>query len=80
MSWDSSLRTNIRTRVKLPKTFLAVNLSDAFSFEEQERRKSVEGGEDAEMKEAPPKDLLMTPSAPRPDEGSSGEGGKILNP
>lgn len=24
-------------RVKLPKTFLAVNLSDAFTFEEQER-------------------------------------------
>lgn len=24
-------------RVKLPKTFLAVNLSEAFSFEEQER-------------------------------------------
>lgn len=31
-------------RVKLPKTFLAVNLSDAFTFQEKERRNS-EGGD-----------------------------------
>lgn len=28
------------SRVKLPKTFLAVNLSDAFTFQEKERRNS----------------------------------------
>lgn len=66
----------------MPKTFLAVNLSDAFSFEEQERRKSVE---DIDMKETPPKDLLMTPSPAKPSIGdgdaSGGEAeGKILNP
>ena len=27
-------------RVKLPKSFIAVNLSDAFTFEEQERQNS----------------------------------------
>ena len=43
-------------RVKLPKTFLAVNLSDAFTFEELERQGS--DNDVLEMKAAPPKDLL----------------------
>lgn len=30
----------ITNRVKLPKTFLAVNLSDAFTFQEKERQNS----------------------------------------
>lgn len=34
------MSTNALCRVKLPKTFLAVNLSDAFSFEENERQGS----------------------------------------
>ena len=29
--------TNTQCRVKLPKTFVAVNLSDAFSFQEKEK-------------------------------------------
>jgi inositol hexakisphosphate/diphosphoinositol-pentakisphosphate kinase len=37
-----------RSRVKLPKTFLAVNLSDAFIFQEKERHNSE--GELFEMK------------------------------
>jgi hypothetical protein len=44
------------SRVKLPKTFLAVNLSYAFSFEEQERLASEP--ELLQMKSLPPKDLL----------------------
>ncbi|KAL2691737.1 hypothetical protein Neosp_002126 [[Neocosmospora] mangrovei] len=43
-------------QVKLPKTFLAVNLSDAFTFEELERQGS--DNDVLEMKAAPPKDLL----------------------
>lgn len=43
-------------RVKLPKTFLAVNLSDAFTFEEQERLATE--NDLLEMKPFPPKDLL----------------------
>ncbi|KID92162.1 inositol pyrophosphate synthase [Metarhizium guizhouense ARSEF 977] len=43
-------------QVKLPKTFLAVNLSDAFTFEEQERLASDH--ELLQMKSLPPKDLL----------------------
>ncbi|KAJ6444609.1 inositol pyrophosphate synthase [Purpureocillium lavendulum] len=43
-------------QVKLPKTFLAVNLSDAFTFEEQERMAS--DNDLLEMKTVPPKDLL----------------------
>jgi hypothetical protein len=33
----------INIRVKLPKTFLAVNLSDAFSFQEQQNCSDNEG-------------------------------------
>lgn len=36
-------------RVKLPKTFLAVNLSDAFSFQEKERQ-NPEADDALEMK------------------------------
>lgn len=43
-------------RVKLPKTFLAVNLSDAFTFEEQERL--ANDNDMLEMKAFPPKDIL----------------------
>ncbi|KJZ79245.1 hypothetical protein HIM_01396 [Hirsutella minnesotensis 3608] len=43
-------------QVKLPKTFLAVNLSDAFTFEEQERL--AHDNDMLEMKALPPKDLL----------------------
>ncbi|KAK2595313.1 inositol hexakisphosphate and diphosphoinositol-pentakisphosphate kinase [Conoideocrella luteorostrata] len=43
-------------QVKLPKTFLAVNLSEAFTFEERERMASEP--DILEMKALPPKDLL----------------------
>ncbi|PNY28109.1 Inositol hexakisphosphate and diphosphoinositol-pentakisphosphate kinase [Tolypocladium capitatum] len=43
-------------QVKLPKTFLAVNLSDAFTFEEQERL--ANDHDKLEMKAVPPRDLL----------------------
>ncbi|KAM4056973.1 histidine phosphatase superfamily (branch 2) domain-containing protein [Hirsutella rhossiliensis] len=43
-------------QVKLPKTFLAVNLSDAFTFEEQERL--ANDNDMLEMKALPPKDIL----------------------
>ncbi|RDA86955.1 hypothetical protein CP532_6719 [Ophiocordyceps camponoti-leonardi (nom. inval.)] len=43
-------------QVKLPKTFLAVNLSDAFTFEEQERQAS--DNDMLQMKTLPSKDLL----------------------
>ncbi|OAA47614.1 inositol pyrophosphate synthase [Metarhizium rileyi] len=43
-------------QVKLPKTFLAVNLSEAFTFEEQERLAT--DAEVLQMKTLPPKDLL----------------------
>ncbi|PFH61035.1 hypothetical protein XA68_18352 [Ophiocordyceps unilateralis] len=43
-------------QVKLPKTFLAVNLSDAFTFEEQERQAS--DSDVLQMKALPAKDLL----------------------
>jgi hypothetical protein len=47
----------VHRRVKLPKTFLAVNLSDAFSWEEQERNAS--DNDVLEMKSKSPKDLLL---------------------
>jgi hypothetical protein len=47
--------------VKLPKTFLAVNLSEAFTFEELERQAS--DSEALEMKATPSKDLLTSPPA-----------------
>ncbi len=40
---------NARYRVKLPKTFLAVNLSDAFTF--QEKPQNGEGDGDADVLE-----------------------------
>ncbi|KHN98037.1 inositol pyrophosphate synthase [Metarhizium album ARSEF 1941] len=43
-------------QVKLPKTFLAVNLSDAFTFEEQERLAG--DAELLQMKTLPPEDWL----------------------
>jgi hypothetical protein len=35
--------THADDRVKLPKTFLAVNLSDAFSFQEKQQQSEGEG-------------------------------------
>lgn len=69
---------------------MAVNLSDAFSFEEKERRLSgtEAEAEGLEMKAVPPKDLLMT-SAPAaaggrrgsgPGGGDENEGAKVVNP
>ena len=55
----------ILCRVKLPKTFLAVNLSDAFTFEEQERL--ANDHDMLEMKAVPPKDLLSGGHAPVAD-------------
>ncbi|KAM0431940.1 hypothetical protein ACHAPT_005195 [Fusarium lateritium] len=54
-------------QVKLPKTFLAVNLSDAFTFEELERQGS--DNDVLEMKAAPPKDLLTDGQKPSEDDG-----------
>lgn len=52
------MHTDINGRVKLPKTFLAVNLSEAFSFEEQDRQGSDQ--DVLEMKATPSKDLLSS--------------------
>ena len=78
--------SNSILRVKLPKTFLAVNLSDAFSFEENDKLAS--DSEVLEMKATPPKDLLSTPAPQaKPAEGEAGDakdaepaGGKVVNP
>lgn len=69
-------------RVKLPKTFLAVNLSEAFTFEENERQAS--DNDVLEMKATTP-NRLGTKST-EPDEGngalpeSSTEHVKVVNP
>ncbi|PHH65882.1 hypothetical protein CDD81_1251 [Ophiocordyceps australis] len=55
-------------QVKLPKTFLAVNLSEAFTFEEQERLANDDG---LEMKMAPPKDLLSSASAAQAEDSAA---------
>lgn len=47
-------------RVKLPKTFLAVNLSDAFTFQE----KPQTGEEDDETKPAPEQEEDESPGDP----------------
>ncbi|KAF4986109.1 hypothetical protein FDECE_16119, partial [Fusarium decemcellulare] len=57
-------------QVKLPKTFLAVNLSDAFTFEELERQGSDSDG--LEMKAAPPKDLLTDTPKPLEEDATKG--------
>jgi hypothetical protein len=75
---DSS-SSSFFSRVKLPKTFLAVNLSDAFTFEEQERHAS-DDNEGLEMKATPPKDLLLSPPARADESGNHEGGGKIVNP
>ncbi|KAF4454512.1 hypothetical protein F53441_3016 [Fusarium austroafricanum] len=54
-------------QVKLPKTFLAVNLSDAFTFEDLERQGS--DSDVLEMKTAPSKGITEQPKSPE-DEGS----------
>ncbi|KAF4997391.1 hypothetical protein FGRMN_3882 [Fusarium graminum] len=54
-------------QVKLPKTFLAVNLSDAFTFEDLERHGS--DSDVLEMKAAPSKGITDLPKSPE-DEGS----------
>lgn len=61
--------TKAQHRVKLPKTFLAVNLSDAFTFQEKERQNSEadvferdhqdDEHEGLEMKRAEPSNLLQ---------------------
>lgn len=57
--------------MKLPKTFLAVNLSDAFTFEEAEKPSVDSDG--LEMKITPPRDLLteMAPMPSAPPESST---------
>lgn len=67
----------------MPKTFLAVNLSDAFTFEEQEKQTSDNEALDA--KTTPPVDLLLSPppangSAEAGKNGDKVEGGKVVNP
>ncbi|CEI69140.1 Inositol hexakisphosphate and diphosphoinositol-pentakisphosphate kinase [Fusarium venenatum] len=49
-------------QVKLPKTFLAVNLSDAFTFEDLERQGS--DSDALEMKAAPSRGLTDQPKSP----------------
>lgn len=45
---------NSLDRVKLPKTFLAVNLSDAFSFQEKQNSESLEAAvQNSESQERP---------------------------
>ncbi|WYZ45189.1 hypothetical protein EsH8_VIII_000505 [Colletotrichum jinshuiense] len=66
--WMQVIRT-LRAKfnqVKLPKTFLAINLSDLFSFEEHERRDS--DGEVLEMKSLHPKPKVSDQSAVTPSE------------
>lgn len=65
----------------MPKTFLAVNLSEAFTFEEHDKHGS--DTEMLEMKTIPPKDLLLSPPPAnhKSDTGEGSEdGGKIVNP
>lgn len=47
-------------RVKLPKTFLAVNLSDAFSFQEKQNSESQETTQNSEGQEGPRDELQET--------------------
>lgn len=65
-------------RVKLPKTFLAVNLSEAFTFEEQD--KQANDNDVLEMKATPSKDLLTSAAPLRADNAGLAEGGKVVNP
>lgn len=72
--------------MKLPKSFLAVNLSDAFSFEEQERLAS--DTDMLEKKAIPPQDILAASSQPietekegsTADEAASPHTDKVVNP
>lgn len=60
-----------------------MNLSDAFTFEEQEKQASDSEG--LEMKTKPPRDLLLTspPASGDPEatkHNGNGNGGKVVNP
>ncbi|CAM1511466.1 Fc.00g089790.m01.CDS01 [Cosmosporella sp. VM-42] len=72
-------------QVKLPKTFLAVNLSDAFTFEQQEGQGSSDN-DMLEMKAAAPKDLLSGTTKPHNGDVMMEHGteaahsGKVVNP
>lgn len=69
--------TNILCRVKLPKTFLAVNLSDAFTFEDLERQGS--DSDVLEMKAAPSKGLTDQPKSPeKGDEELATGAGEVM--
>lgn len=69
-------------RVKLPKTFLAVNLSDAFTFEENERQGS--DNDVLEMKVAAHKHFGPESTRPNADNdivmGNGTEDNKEANP
>ncbi|KAH7189486.1 histidine phosphatase superfamily-domain-containing protein [Fusarium flagelliforme] len=64
-------------QVKLPKTFLAVNLSDAFTFEDLERQGS--DSDVLEMKAAPSKGLADQPKSPeKGDEELATGAGEVM--
>ena len=64
-------------RVKLPKTFLAVNLSEAFTFQEKERRHSeadVLQMKDLKRASLPPPNGETLPVDPNADVSNTGIG------
>ncbi|KAI0159595.1 hypothetical protein GGR57DRAFT_490624 [Xylariaceae sp. FL1272] len=80
--WKQVIET-LRARfhqVKLPKTFLAVNLSDAFTFQEKERQNSEadvydKDRQDAEQEEAGPEMKRNEPFHGQPSDATPGDEG-----
>lgn len=71
--------SDIDARVKLPKTFLAVNLSDAFVFQEKERQNSE--ADALEMKAVGHKrSAVMTGATPETAEQEASESQKEVEP
>lgn len=60
-------------RVKLPKTFLAINLSDLFSFEDHERRESDSEGLEMKSLRTKPKTTDTAPVAAEDTEAAPAE-------
>ncbi|KAF4874987.1 Inositol hexakisphosphate and diphosphoinositol-pentakisphosphate kinase [Colletotrichum siamense] len=73
--WMHVIRT-LRAKfnqVKLPKTFLAINLSDLFSFEDHERRESDSEGLEMKSLRAKPKTTDTAPVAAEDTEAAPAE-------
>ncbi|KAK4214406.1 inositol hexakisphosphate and diphosphoinositol-pentakisphosphate kinase [Rhypophila decipiens] len=61
-------------QVKLPKTFLAVNLSDAFTFQEKPQSDGGDKSEEANKAEEPPTTSVTTEEAKKADEPATTSG------